>query len=425
MSKETYRTPKGMKDISQEDMCKRKKIFSVIRDVLDSYGYNEVMPTALEHWETLAAKAGEDNLKEVYDFEDKAGRRLALRFDLTCGIARMAASMRTAKPIKLYCIGDVWRYDAPQKGRYRAFTQWDVELFGVDSVSADAEVIAVSSEIFRRLGIDFEVRINNRRLVESVFEYLEIDRSLWEDVMRVVDKIPKLKRSDILDEFGQSGITDKQASDLLEILGRKGSPKDMIKCIKKDYAGHKNIMGSISVLEELLSLLESYGVSERCIFDLSIVRGIGYYNGIVFEAFDRKMPKLGSLFAGGRFDGLVGIYGKEDMPAVGVGGGMERLLDSDAVYIDNVEGLKTVYVASLCKEVIDYAISVSNFLRSKGYSVEMDLSGRPLKKQMDYANKKEFDHVAVIGKDEMDKGCFKLKDMSSGKEEALEMNGLL
>ncbi|MCK4926951.1 MAG: histidine--tRNA ligase family protein, partial [Candidatus Aenigmarchaeota archaeon] len=200
-----YQPPKGMKDIAPEEMERRKWIYSVIRNVLDSYGYTEVAPVELEMWETLAAKAGEENLNEVYDFKDKADRRLALRFDLTCGIARMVANMRLPKPIKMYAIGNAWRYDAPQKGRYRCFTQWDVELFGIDSITADAEMIAVSSEIMKKLGLDLEVRINDRKLVEHIFAYLKIDKRLYSDVMRTVDKIPKLSKDNILAEFKKAG----------------------------------------------------------------------------------------------------------------------------------------------------------------------------------------------------------------------------
>ncbi|MBW6462024.1 MAG: histidine--tRNA ligase [DPANN group archaeon] len=413
-----YQPPRGMKDIVPDEMERRKWIYTNIRNVLDSYGYSEVATTELEMWDTLAAKAGEDNLGEVYDFKDKGDRRLALRFDLTCGIARMVAGMRTPKPIKLYAIGNAWRYDAPQKGRYRCFTQWDVELFGTDSTAADAEIISLSSDILKSLGLDFEVRINNRKLVENIFSYLKIDKKLYSGAMRTVDKIPKLSEYDILEEFKNAGISKSQAISLLEVLGRKGKPKDLILILRKEFKVDKKIQESIDTLENLFANL-----GKECILDLSIVRGIGYYTGIVFEAFDPKEEKLGSLFAGGRFDGLVGVYGKEDMPAVGVGGGIERLLEvmGQKNAFDNLKRPKSVFIAPINDNVRPYAKNVATSMRKNGFVTELDLTGRNLKKQFDYANKKGFSFVAVIGDKEEEEKCFMLRDMVSGKEKKMTL----
>ncbi len=413
-----YQPPKGMKDIAPEEMERRKWIYSIIRNVLDSYGYTEVAPVELEMWETLAAKAGEDNLNEVYDFKDKADRRLALRFDLTCGIARMIANMRLPKPIKMYAIGNAWRYDAPQKGRYRCFTQWDVELFGIDSITADAEIIAVSSEIMKKLGLDLEVRINDRKLVENIFAYLKIDKRRYSDVMRTVDKIPKLSKDSILAEFKKAGISKEQAELLLKILGRKGKAKDLIPELKKEFESNADITESINALE---SLFASLGNDKNYILDLSIVRGIGYYTGIAFEAFDKNSEKLGSLFAGGRFDGLVGIYGTEDMPAVGVGGGMERLmevLEQNGAF-SKMQRAKSVFVAPVNDAARPYVKKIAESFRKNGFTAEIDLTGRNLKKQFDYANKKQFDYITVIGDKEKESKTFMLRDMKTGKEKKM------
>ncbi|MEA3229797.1 MAG: histidine--tRNA ligase [archaeon] len=417
-----YQPPKGMKDIAPEEMERRKWIYSIIRHVLDSYNYREISPTELEMWETLAAKAGDDNLNEVYDFKDKAGRRLALRFDLTCGIARMVANMRIPKPIKIYSIGNSWRYDAPQKGRYRSFTQWDIELFGTDSTDADAEIITMSCEILNRLGIDYEVRINDRKLVETLFSYLKIDRKLYPDVMRVVDKIPKLEKQAICREFEKAGITRPTSELLLKILGRKGNAKKLIASLRDEFKDFRQITDSTNALEQLFAKLESCGLKNRCVLDLSIVRGIGYYTGIVFEAFDRKAENLGSLFAGGRFDGLVGLYGKEDMPAVGVGGGMERLIESleSNKAFEKVPRPKSVFIAKVSDSVSDYALRVAAVLR-KEYMAELDITGKSLKKQFDYANKKQFSHIAVVGEKEKESKTFILRDMQTGKERKVRL----
>ena len=413
-----YQPPKGMKDIAPLEMERRKWIYSVIRKVLDSYSYTEVAPVELEMWETLAAKAGEENLNEVYDFKDKAQRRLALRFDLTCGIARMITNMRMPKPIKMYAIGNAWRYDAPQKGRYRCFTQWDVELFGIDSITADAEIIEVSAEIMEQLGLDLEVRINDRKLVENIFAYLKIDKRIYGDVMRTVDKIPKLSKDNILAEFKNSGISKEQAESLLNILGRKGKAKDLIPMLKKEFENNKEITESINALENLFA---SLGSDKNYVLDLSIVRGIGYYTGIVFEAFDNKEQKLGSLFAGGRFDGLVGIYGTEDMPAVGVGGGMERLMEilEQNDLFNKMQRAKSVFIAPVNDAVRPYAKKIAASFRKNGFAAEIDLTGRNLKKQFDYANKKQFDYITVIGDKEKESKTFMLRDMKTGKEKKM------
>jgi histidyl-tRNA synthetase len=420
-----FQPPKGMKDIDIVEMKKRKWIYSIIRNVLDTNGFEEIEPVSVEMYETLAAKAGEDNLNEVYVFCDKAGRKLGLRFDLTVGITRMVSDMRVQAPIKLYCISNMWRYDNPQKGRYRCFSQWDIECFGTNSFEADAEIIKCSFEIMKKLGLDIELRINNRKIVQGILEYIGINEpKQLEGAMRTIDKLDKLGRQAIIKEFSNYDITDMQSVEIINALKRKGEPKKIYNQIVKDFPKNEGTLkDGLLELKGLIDILEEYKVLSNCILDLSIVRGIAYYSGSVFEAYDIKSLDLGAIFAGGRFDKLMAQYGV-DMPAVGIAGGVERLILSlekqNLLPCFDFKG--GVFVVGMKEEFKKNVRQIAQKIRiQKKINAEYDICARSFSKQIKYAEKQGFEYIVIIGENEIKTKKAKIKNIKTKKEEEINI----
>ncbi len=425
MASDKFQPPKGMKDIYPEEMAARQAIFSTIREIMKRYSFKEVEPTKIESFETLAAKSGEEIEKEIYAFEDKAGRKLGLRFDLTVGMARMVAGSAYPTPVRWFCIADMFRYEAPQKGRYRAFWQWDAEIFGSASVYADAECIALGCDVLKAFDVDFEVRVSSRKLVQAVMEAVGIERDKILDAFRCIDKLQKMKREELLDEFERRGIMREKAEDLLDALDLKGEFEDVVEAVKSRVQS-KDVNSACDELLQLRDALEALRVLENCVVDLSIVRGLDYYTGIVFEAYATNRKALGSaIFGGGRYDELVGIYGK-DMPAVGLAGGVERLMEvlKAEGKLPEVSTSPDYFIAFVTPQLMDVCASIASKLRGKGYAVEMELMDRSLSKQLKHANRIGARYVVIVGPDEVKEGKVKVRDMESGEEKLVKVDEL-
>jgi histidyl-tRNA synthetase len=418
-----------MKDIESEEMARRSWLYGKIREAVSRYGFQMVEPTTLENLETLEAKSGSAIRDEVYWFKDKAGRSLGLRFDLTVGLARMVATRSDMpEPIKFVCIGGNWRYDEPQFGRYRYFTQWDVEIFGSPSPLADAEVICVGADILTNVGLkDFVIRVSNRRLAESYLRQLGISSgSELEQCLRIMDKKRKENRQQMEAEFQGINVSKTMIDEILSFISLNGDPAVVLQQLDGMKFTDPEAVRSI---EELRTLADALRASERlsvCQYDMSIVRGIGYYDGIVFEAYDKAGEDVGSIFGGGRYDKLCKIYGKRDVPATGVAGGVERLMISleRAGLFPKIRLTAKVFIASVRPEIIPRVIQTVQGLRDKGISVEMDLKGRSLGKQLEYANSLRIPYLIVIGPQELETQAVKIKEMARGSEIEVPMSEL-
>ena len=318
-----------MRDTDADEMYRRFWLYDKIREVVRRYGFRLVEPTTIENLATLEAKSGPGIRDEIYWFKDKSGRSLGLRFDLTVGLARMVAGRSDLpEPIKLATIGGNWRYDEPQFGRYRYFTQWDIEIFGSKSPLADAEVICVGADILSSVGLtEFTIRISNRKLTEAYLKQVGIRTGEKMDrCLRIIDKIRKATRQQLEKEFKAIKIDEDTVAEIFSFIDLNGPPQSVLGQLDGFKFESEAAREGCDELKVLASSLSSYARSGQCVYDLSIVRGIGYYDGIVFEAFDKDGKDIGSIFGGGRYDKLCKIYGKRDIPATGVAGGIERLM---------------------------------------------------------------------------------------------------
>ena len=409
-----FSLPRGFRDIPPEDYALMEDIRSAFIETCRLFGFNLMEPSPLELLETLEAKSGPSIRDEIFAFKDKSGREVGLRFDLTVGLTRWVVSNRSLQlPAKIGSFAGLWRYDEPQYGRYRWFYQWDAEIFGPTSVDADAEVIDFTHTLFTRLGLgDVSVHIGDRRVLsEYIKKMIGVeDDSTIAEMLRALDKIKKKSKEEILEEYA-SRIDPSKLNKLLEFGEISGLVEDVLNRIE-EYK-----LASTSALAELVDLLKQREV-KNILIDLSIVRGLDYYNGIVFEAYTQSDPALGALAGGGRYDSLPAIFGRPDIGATGVAGGVDR-----TILALKKRGVKkvcerSVYVAYVNKEVSGAAQKIAAALRREGLAAEVDLGNRSLKKQLEVAAKRNTPYVIIVGPKELATNKVVLRDMREGREEA-------
>lgn len=425
-----FKAPKGMSDLLPEEMAIQEWMISKIRMVFRRYGIKELEPSFVEEFETLAAKSGSDVKDEIYYFKDKADRELGLRFDLTCGIARIVASnLHWSLPLRLAAISCAWRYDQPAYGRRRWFYQWNVEIIGVDDPIADAESIAIGIDVFRIFGYsNFVVKIGNRAIVQSLLKRLEIsEQERLEGALRSIDKIPKLSDEEIYEEFSkydiQPNLVDKIRKSLLT------GKAEILEVLRHQFKDDSEILSNINELASCWNHLKDLGKSEFCEIDLTIVRGIGYYTSIVFEAFD-KSESPGSLFGGGRYDRLIGIYGDKDIPGTGLAGGLLRLnmvLEANGLIPEEarLSYIPQVYVVPVKTAQITKSLEIVNMLREAGIDTTYDLSNRKVGKNLKYANQEAIEYVVIVGSKELQEGKITLRDMKKEVEKNILVEDLI
>jgi histidyl-tRNA synthetase len=419
-----FTPPRGMRDIESMEMSKRNWMEQKIQKTMTIYGFEKVEPTAIENLSTLEAKSGPDIRNEIYWFEDKSGRKLGLRFDLTVGITRMVANrLELPEPIKLYAISEMWRYDEPQFARYRNFSQWDAEIYGSEEQEADAEVICLGMDILEELGLnEYEVRISNRKLTEGFLKSRDFSSSdKIEATIRVMDKIGKLSKEKIIDEFRSLNIEEKIIEEIIDFANLKGRADDVL---SKEPERLEDIAEKgLAELRRLADILDDFGRIDHCVYDYSIVRGIGYYDGLVFEAYDKQGGDIGAIFAGGRYDRLCKIYGKRDMAATGIAGGIDRIMISmeREKLFPELDQIPQVFVVTVNDTVRKESWNIVRKLREMNISTDFDLKKRTLRKQLEYVDSNNIPYAIIIGQQELKKGKIKLRDMLKHTEEDLNL----
>ena len=406
--------PRGVDDVEPRMYALQSRVKAAFEEVSRLYNFQLMEPASLEHLSTLRAKSGEAIDEEIYWFKDKGGRDVGLRFDLTVGITRYVCSRRDLRlPAKLAAVGGIWRYDEPQYGRYRWSHQWDLEIFGPPSVEAEAEVIDMGSAILKRTGLtDSTIKVGDRRVVEEFIRRrvgIEGEGRLLE-LMRALDKVEKKSARELKTEYVKKGFSEGEVDKLLEFGRLRGNPDEVL--AKASELG----LESTRDLTALADMLESRGL-KNVEFNLSIVRGIDYYTGIVFEATDNRNPKLGSLFGGGRYDALPKMFGRPDLSATGAAGGIERMAMSIEAQ-KHAPGL-LVFVAVVGTGVTSEGLKVRSVIMDNGIPCELPLQSKPLSKQLEDASRLGATWTVIIGEREAKSGLVTLRDMNSRNEELL------
>jgi len=409
-----YKTVRGMQDFLPERARKKKYIERVCREAFEKYGFSPLETPIVEELKLLTAKGsgGAAIEDEIYSFEDKSGRKLGLRFDLTVPASRVVAANRELKmPFKRYQIGRVYRYDRPQAKRYREFTQADIDIFGSKSVLCEFELIAVTVEIMQKLGLNFYIIINSRSVLENLALACGVEKRKLFDCFRAIDKAEKIGWGGVEEELVKCGagkeIIGAVRENSLEKAEEKIKEKDLCTC-------------GVEEVRELIAYLKEQGLERFVRVDLSLARGLEYYTGMVFEVKVESGPSVGG---GGRYDKLVELYGGNSIPATGISLGIERLLDSLDKKLE-LPAESKVLVIPINKELNREALDLTQKIRSLGVNAEMDLLERNIGKNIQYAEKKGIPFVIVLGKREVKESKFKAKELKSGKETELKFSEL-
>lgn len=411
--------PRGMRDLEPEDFSDIAYVRDNFIETAKIFNFKIMEPSTLELLSTLEAKGGATISNEIYAFTDKGNREVALRFDLTIGLTRYVALRRDLKmPAKLATFAGVWRYDEPQAGRYRYFHQWDVEVYGPFGHESDAEVIEFVASFFKRLGLNVAIEINDRQIMEQyIRKRLGIsNESAILELFRAIDKVPKKGAQAVLQEYRDS-LEPAKLRSLIELSKTRGSV---------DHVSSATDMKDIEGWQRLVDLMDS--LSSRKVQDvhinLGIVRGLDYYSGVVFEAFD-KLADSGALVGGGRYDRLTEAFGRKDIGATGVAGGVERIVMALRKH-GIVKGFPRplVYVAYATENERSRAVELVTTLRSAGTTTDYDLHGRALRRQLDDASNKGAMLTVIVTELEFAAGQVVVRQMRDGTENKYRISTL-
>jgi len=408
-----FQPVRGMRDLEPTEMKKRQYFWDKVRNVYESYGFERLETPAVESFELFAAKggAGEEIKREIYYFKDQGDRELGLRFDMTVPTARYVASNASlTKPFKRYCYGQVWRYDRPQAGRYREFTQCDIDVFGPSTAEADFEIFAAATQAFLALGFkEFAMRVNNKKLLAGMMDAAGIPEAKRLDAFRAIDKQDKIGWEGVEKELATRGVPNPEA--LLKMIQDNKITKEIAES-PAGAEGKKEI-------DAFLSLAKAAGLDKYVRVDLSLVRGLEYYTGITYEVMAGGKWSCGG---GGRYDAMVELFGGQPTPAVGLSFGVDRVIQlmDEAGLFPELPSTR-VLVAAAKDEVRLECIRIAASLRAAGVATETDLAGRNLRKQFDYCNAKKIPFCIIVGPKEIKESSFTLRDMASGKETKLAL----
>jgi len=442
--------PKGTRDFSPEQMNKRNYIFGTIRKVFQKYGYQPIETPAMENLSTLTGKYGEEGDRLLFkilnsgdflkkttadDFNEPNLNKITtqicekgLRYDLTVPFARYVVQNRNdiTFPFKRYQIQPVWRADKPQKGRYREFYQCDVDVIGSNSLLNEVELILIIDEVFDTLGINAEIKINNRKVLTGIAEVIgEADKII--DITVAIDKLEKIGLEKVNEELAAKGLSKEAIEKLQPILGLEGILKEKFPKLMEILAESETGMKGINETMTLLRHLKDLKLKNKWSFDMTLARGLNYYTGAIIEVVSKDI-QIGSICGGGRYDDLTGIFGMSDVSGVGISFGADRVYDvmnELNLFPDESKSTSKLMLVNFGEEEEKYCLQILKELRNAGIHSELYPEPAKMKKQMKYADQKSIPAVLLIGAEEMESGLFTYKNMNSGEQQKVNLEQLL
>jgi histidyl-tRNA synthetase len=427
----TPRVLKGFRDYLPAVMIPRECLLEQARGVFRGYGFSPIDTPALEYAEILLGKGGEESDKLIYRFTDHGNRDVALRFDLTVPFARFAAQYinELGTPFKRYAMGPVWRGENTGQGRFREFWQCDFDVIATTSNAADIEIVLVINDLMQALGFErFEVRVNNRLVLNGVLEELNLAEQAV-PILRILDKLPKAGRAAVLAEMmAKARILPDQAGRILDLAGMEGGNEEILKGLEERFGGNEKAASGVSRLRELLRVARTAGVPEgRIKLDLSICRGLDYYTGTIYETFLLDLPAIGSVCSGGRYDNLAGLYTRQQLPGVGASLGLDRLVAAmeELNLLPKVSTPAPVLVVQFGADRLGDYQRLARALRAQGIGVEVYPEAKKLGAQLKYAEQRGFRAALIAGENEFSKGEWKVKDLAKREEVSVPESGVL
>ncbi|RMF07066.1 histidine--tRNA ligase [Candidatus Woesearchaeota archaeon] len=412
---------KGVRDIPPEEQIVRQRIIETIRNGFESYGFLPLETPVIERYDVLASKyaGGAEILKETFKLTDQGKRQLALRYDLTVPLCRFVGMNPTIKmPFKRYQMGPVFR-DGPIKlGRYREFWQVDADIVGARSTAAEAEILSMALRILSNLELDAFIEVNNRKLLDAVLVKAGVENDRLEDFILSVDKLKKIGVEGVKKELEEKGFSTETIDAALAALAVEGTTEEKLSKIEKFVDDKEGI-------EELREVFESVN-DERIVFNPSLARGLAYYTGTVYEAFLKNSEITSSIAAGGRYDRMIGqfLQTKKEYPAVGISFGLEIIADAYKLLgRSEKQSVAKVFIIPIntrkqCREIAEK-------LRDAGINTDMDIMGRGISKNLQYANSLSIPFVVIAGEDELAENKVTLRDMKTGQQEMLSVEEVI
>ncbi len=421
-----FKTLRGMRDLLPEEARTMIFIEDTARRVAHLYGYKEIITPVVESYELLAAKAGDEVRSRMFAFKDLGGRNVALRPEFTASIARLVANTfrNEPKPFRIFCMGSAYRYDEPQRGRYREFWQSDYELVGTNRPEADAEILMLTDSLMRNAGLDeFTMKIGHVGVIRGILQQEKISEKEQNAIMQIMDK----KEYDAAIKLTEkAGAPKKCATILRQLVECKGDEiSEVTRRMKELVREYQKSIAAVENLEEILKLV----TESECRMDMSVdagfARGLEYYTGMVFEIF---VPRLDiALGGGGRYDKLVELFGGEPTPAVGVAHGIDRIMlgiQGQKIAPEMRED-KAVLVLPINNDLRAYALKISQQLRNAGVTVEFEVMGRKMAKALEYADRRKVDYAIIVGERELKEGSVVIRDLSKRQQSTVKIEKIL
>ncbi len=413
---------RGTRDFYPEDMRIRNWLFDNFQSAARSHGFEEYDSPVLEHEELYTRKQGEEITQQLYNFEDKGGRKVALRPEMTPSLARMVMARAGAlpTPIKWFSIPQCWRYERTQRGRGREHYQWNVDIWGSDAIQADAELLSVLVSFFEGVGLnadDLVIRISSRKVLEEVLGSLGISGDAFAATCIIVDKMDKLPAETVEQQLSEQGLNSDAITAIQSTLGLS----DLDSLASALGEGSE----AVAELATLFDLVDAYGISDWVAFDASVVRGLAYYTGPVFEAHDRA-GKLRAICGGGRYDRLLSSLGGNDMPATGFGFGdmvIMELLNEKGLVPELPSGNQDIVIA-IDEDLRSAAMSVATKLRASGRLVDLVLEDKRMKWAFRHAERTGAQRLVMVMPDEWAAGNVRIKELESGEESDVAVGDL-
>lgn len=416
--------PRGTRDFLFNEMKERKIVEITMRRIFETYGYGEIKTPVFEELSLFTTKSGEGIKDQIYHFQDKSGRDLALRPELTAPVARMYIKelQKTPKPVKMYYFGSCFRYERPQAGRWRQFWQFGCELIGGKSPGSEAEIISMAAHCLEELGLDdFEIHIGNLGILRNILKDANIQGNLQDQVMGVIDKGDVEELISLLENID---VDDKSMRLLLKLIKMKGN-RSIVKDVETLINCSEHACNALFELEKLLESLEAFGFTNYVV-NLGIARGLDYYTGTVFEIYVHGLGAQKQISGGGTYN-LIEAFGGENVESTGFAFGFDRVVDALKKQEKSIETKSSVdvFVAPIKSDLKLKAFDIAHKLRKNGISTDVDLVGKKLKKILSYADTLGINYVVLVGAMDIEEGNVTVKDMLTGEQEKIEIENIV
>ena len=430
MGKTEPRTLPGFMELLPSEQILFDDMKQKIEKSYQKFGFLPIDTPIIEYAEVLLAKAGGETEKQIYRFE-KGDTDLALRFDLTVPLAKYVAKNygNLSFPFRRYQIGKVYRGEKAQKGRYREFYQCDIDIIGDGELSVinDAELPSVIYNIFKELGFDdFTIRINNRKILNGLFESLNQKENATE-ILRIIDKIEKIGKEAVIEELEKIEIPSDAINKIMDFIEIEGTTDEKLQKLNELNIKNEEFEKGLDELTQVVKYVRIFGIPEANFkVDLTIARGLDYYTGTVYETFLNQYRELGSVCSGGRYENLAEYYTDKQLPGVGISIGLTRLfykLNELQLIKAEKKSIAEVLVVPMVQD-LTVPIQIATDLRKKGISTEVYLNDKKLKAKIKYADKLEIPYVIVVGEDEINSGIVKIKNMKTGEEKETSIQNI-